>query len=464
MDTVRVFFNKAGLFLLSISTVFFVPWLFASVLLSALSTRPPIIDLKYLIIFFGAHPIWHNFETAMNNQHRTLIITCFAGVIISLILASSAKSIHDWSLRKITASLLFSSLLAYGLDGLPGVGAAGWDSSIPTLFTRMLLYTFIGVTFFISMKFLFNCFGFRKPMSEESVSSIHGSFWIIGGLALFLNTMGIILFAGYVLYQTKYFENIEFDFHGKIVDQYGKPVSGANVFGYRSQFPLFLSFGSFDQRTLTSDEEGLFTLRNETGTDIMVSFINQDGYYFKNEMRRFYYKERVSGLDKTSESISTPNNPVVFSGWKVEQPEAKLAYFEKRYVFKPGKQSYLIKLNKHANLKVTILLDPEVPLESRTWDMSIEVLDGGLIESNDLYLFEAPKRGYLNKRTISPSEPLINANTHELKRVFYVQSGGKYGHIELKILAYSYGLNVGLKSWFNLDGTRNLFSQVTYWK
>lgn len=165
---IRNIFNKIGLFLLSINTVFFVPWFFASCLLSALSTRPPIIDFKYLIMFFGAHPVWHNFQTAMNNQHRTFVGACFAGIIFSLFLTFSANSLNDWRLKQITIALLFSSFLAYGFDGLPGIGAAGWNSSIPTLFTRMFLYISIGVLFYISTKWILNNLDFRRARGSEN--------------------------------------------------------------------------------------------------------------------------------------------------------------------------------------------------------------------------------------------------------------------------------------------------------
>jgi len=128
------------------------------------------------------------------------------------------------------------------------------------------------------------------------------------------------------MYKGSWQETGTFEFHGRIVDQEGKPLAGARIslelskanpwfiLGARSTFlnyPL--------QRT--SDADGDFSIEGERGRLLVVRHIRDNGYTWDNEMES--QRKRHYGGDTVASSYGPPqtmaarhqatkDNPAVF--------------------------------------------------------------------------------------------------------------------------------------------------------
>ncbi len=106
-------------------------------------------------------------------------------------------------------------------------------------------------------------------------------------------------------------------FWGRVVDQKGDGIDGANVIvgvtRYDPHNPMFLGVKSIDVLT---DKAGHFAVENERGSSLSVRQIAKDGYVFpSDELARrgpFYYVPSY-----TDRHIPDPDNPVVFRMRKI---------------------------------------------------------------------------------------------------------------------------------------------------
>ena len=114
-----------------------------------------------------------------------------------------------------------------------------------------------------------------------------------------------------------------------------------------------------------------------------------------------------------------------------------------------------------ADLRLSLL---RTPLERKfgrrekyDWTARVEVLDGGLIESGDEFMFMAPETDYVQALELKQqaNDPEWTPN----KKVnFYLRSRGKYGRVTLEFRTGSDQPTTGLtfRSAINPTGSRNL--------
>jgi hypothetical protein len=92
------------------------------------------------------------------------------------------------------------------------------------------------------------------------------------------------------------------EFYGKVVDENTNPVANANIYFVWTD----LSPQGNSERNVTSDQDGLFDLRNVKGKVLTVEVSKQGYYSYKNYPVGFFY------AGKNENFVPDVNNPVLF--------------------------------------------------------------------------------------------------------------------------------------------------------
>ena len=264
----------------------------------------------------------------------------------------------------------------------------------------------------------------------------------------------------------------EVEFWGKIIDQHNEPVVGVKVTatitthqipppGFKPQPTTIYS--------ATTDNNGIFYIKGRPGRGFTIETMKKEGYVLPPALQRrtdnlFWYN--YDQLDpKGFKANSTA--PVIFHLWKIEQPE-KLVSGEGFYGIIPDGSVYTVDLltQKHArgetlgDFRVKINRPQNVKWGDHgyDWTCEIEGLGGGLIETQDEFMYAAPESGYLPRYDVKISA----SDEHwsdEIKRQFYLKSreGKVYAQLEVEILAnYRDKAVFSVKYYANQSGSRNL--------
>jgi hypothetical protein len=222
------------------------------------------------------------------------------------------------------------------------------------------------------------------------------------------------------------------DFYGKVVDQYGQPVSTAEVSLQVHQTEE--RGGTFKTQT---DAKGLFQFTGIRGESLSV-IPSKAGYQIEGH-----------GLGTKGQNgpETKPDQRMVYTMWKLKGPEPMIhKEFASRKIIPDGR-TYTIDLLKNeivegtngGDLRIRIHRPPNLkPREKFDWTFAMQAVDGGFIEvTNDIYLNEAPASGYLPEYGIlRHATDVVNYATRELyrtDRTFFLKSrGGQlYGHFKI---------------------------------
>ena len=250
-------------------------------------------------------------------------------------------------------------------------------------------------------------------------------------------------------------------FYGKVVDQHGNPVVGAQVRGNAEMVKRWMS-QEWDTHFTTTDIGGRFRFTGLHGQSLVVSPA-KEGYEYKSNHVAYEYA-MVSEKDLHHPD---PSAPVVFTMWKQQGPEP-LVHFDYARAALPVNGTPISfdlltgkKLPAGGDLVLTLERQPEHIQRGQRfdWKAILEVPSGGVAEVGDAYPNEAPADGYDAQFVID-----MPANSKDwqssVTRNFYVKArGGKlYARITLRITA-DYEpppTGVTMEAFVNPSGSRNL--------
>lgn len=241
------------------------------------------------------------------------------------------------------------------------------------------------------------------------------------------------------------------DMHGKVIDQYGQPVVGAQVRG-----SILLNKGvtrsKDDIHYTETDAQGLFSFIGVHGVTMGI-WPQKEGYYYDLRLNTLR-KENYHGSHE---------NPDVFVMWKLKGAE-HLIRDDKFYGIQPDGRVYTIDLIKgtkregafpDGDLLVRIQRTSELsPTSKCEWSCSVQVIQGGLIEATTLYLNEAPEGEYQNQYSVSNSD-----GSQEFNKTFYLKtrSGHAHGWIKIQVIPNYNDIAIfKFQSLVNPSGSRNL--------
>ena len=257
-----------------------------------------------------------------------------------------------------------------------------------------------------------------------------------------------------------------FEYYGRVIDQNGAPVSGAEVTVDWAYFPFIPNgdFGpNYETLNFTTDSDGRFTIKKSKGMSLAFSHdsIKKEGYEIDG-YRAYMFS---SGGYKMLQSFSDPANPVIFHAWK--KAEAERLYYGEIFQKLPQDGQYH-SLNIPAlknTMKVAFTIDPNGnrsdPLD---WTVKLKIEGGGVIETSDTFMNQAPEEGYTGVWSASHRKGEKGFSRDDNNKFYFTAlNGAIYGRMEVTIRAYyghrptSAGLGyVGIKYWLNPNGSRNL--------
>lgn len=261
--------------------------------------------------------------------------------------------------------------------------------------------------------------------------------------------------------------NRPIQFYGKVIDQDENPIPGVKVtLGVRTaKEPIAGLVGDvFDYPVVTTDTRGLFSITDAKGALLTIKSLEKTGYEasIKTVNKSYWYWR-----DPSQVFTPNPDAPEVFRMWKKQGAE-KLVVHDKMTRIPYNGTSVVFDLlsgrqtSSGGDLKVTLIRNPEqIKWGQRNydWTLTVEAVDGGVIESTDEQMFLAPAEGYQPK--ISLHVPANTSDWTDEKAVsFYVKSrsGKQYGQVEVNVMVGSDKPTTGFsfRSAVNPSGSRNL--------
>lgn len=256
------------------------------------------------------------------------------------------------------------------------------------------------------------------------------------------------------------YNDVPIDFYGKLEDQFGNPVAGAEIKG--SIRVINGTRQGTDWLTTTSDANGLFQFHGR-GQDIGM-MPSKKGYALASTDTLFKYSHM-----EDHPFVSDANNPTVIKMWKLQGAEPlvtinqryKLPYTDAPITFDlvAGKL-----VPDGGDIKITVVRPPGVVSgqNQQDWSLKIEAVNGGLIKSGDqeAVTYAAPDSGYQPSETFTMSTS-NNTWYQAVHQGFFLTSrnGQIYGKLGLSFHINSEPdglMDITFGGVINANGSRNL--------
>lgn len=229
---------------------------------------------------------------------------------------------------------------------------------------------------------------------------------------------------------------------GKVVDQDGVSLSGVTVKTEINHFvwpPEQYPNGVSTKQEITTDADGQFHVSDNSATGIHV-MLQKAGY--EQESRNGYGSNGQNGSQE---------NPAILKMWSTNTHQ-KLITGENHFHIVPDGRPYFINLTDGtisesvgADLKVWIQYTNQVVRgQPYDWSAGIEVINGGLQETDSYEMFVAPTDGYIPSFQLKGQ--IKGGQTGNIgDRRFYImlKNGQEYGRMEIEMIA-PYNLSMGI--------------------
>ncbi len=249
---------------------------------------------------------------------------------------------------------------------------------------------------------------------------------------------------------------VPIEFYGKVIDQHNMPVSQAIV---------KLEVGAPDGRTyrdLITDNNGTFVLKDIKGKYLYINKIECEGFEYPKVAEHFSFNY---GGNQEAKHIPDQNNPTIFKMWKKGESEP-LIKSRKAYKIKSDGSVYYIDLLKERksidepenfDLIVEMKIDKTNGSNRYNWSIIFKSRNGGLVETEDTFLYEAPEKGYQEsiKLDFNNDDPKWSSI---VERKFYLKSRNSrvYAALNCKIFTKKEYSHIKIRSIINPNGSTNL--------
>ena len=187
-------------------------------------------------------------------------------------------------------------------------------------------------------------------------------------------------------------------FYGKVVDQHGKPVVGAQVRGNAEMVKHWMG-QEWDTHFTATDADGRFQFTGLHGQSLVVSPA-KEGYEYKSNNVSYEY----AMAPEKELHHPDPSTPVVFKMWK-QQGAEPLVKGKKFFGIKGDGTPFTINLasglksegrGTDGDLVVSIRQPANITAgQNFDWSFTIEAIGGGVVQAAETqYANEAPEDGY----------------------------------------------------------------------
>ena len=242
------------------------------------------------------------------------------------------------------------------------------------------------------------------------------------------------------------------EFYGKAVDQYGKPVPSATVDMY---------WGKGTNQIMQTLLDGSFVLSGVTGSSLSVH-IYKNGY---DTGRQSYGAYNYADFFDHYFHLPNPTNPVIFRLQKLENPEPMYVWSGSAKLDVTGTVVWIDvgTGEKGASGDIGFSVVRDVFPGGLTTGYTLDVLTppaGGVVITNEEFMFNAPESGYSSRETIQHRPSGLNDQRFDpnMKFKLYLKTtDAKYAAIEVvaaqRKVPEAY---MQLVIMFNPSGSRNL--------
>lgn len=255
-------------------------------------------------------------------------------------------------------------------------------------------------------------------------------------------------------------KNVPLDFYGKVVDQNDRPVPDVKVkLNVRQWYVQSLDNLNAEGRSIVyekrSDADGFFNLSEGTGDALTVESVEKEGYQLSAKTSRSYG------------AATDPGSPVVFKMWK-QGPKEPLVTGQKVFGIIPDGRVYTLDLlqgkkvegdRAEGDLRISIVRPADAtPRSKYQWSYKLEGVHGGLVETDDEFMYLAPESGYESKFAIN-LVPTDEAWTPLARKQFFFRSrdGQIFGRMQVEVNAiYNDKSALEVNYAVNPSGSRNL--------
>jgi hypothetical protein len=246
------------------------------------------------------------------------------------------------------------------------------------------------------------------------------------------------------------------EFYGKVVDQFGQPVAGAEV---ELNWTTVVGPIPDPKKSIYTSSDGRFEVTGIQGNGITIS-VYKDGYIRTHDWTQSF---EYAAFYKNDFHVPDPNNPVIFR-------LQKLMGAEPMYKFLPygdiiaGRTPLILnveqgKVAAQGDLAFSIVLGTETNRYGSDFTVTVKGLNGaGFVFSDEEFLFKAPEIGYQSTRLINIKADDPKYSPFQKLR-FYVRTGtGKYAAVEARVNLWNNweGASFSAIVYFNPSGSRNL--------
>lgn len=247
-------------------------------------------------------------------------------------------------------------------------------------------------------------------------------------------------------------------FFGKVLDESDRPVAQASA----SFMWTDMSAKGTSTAEALSDASGLFSLTGVQGKLLQVR-VKKDGYYsYQTNPLGFEY----AAFFEPHYYQPNANNPVVFRLRKAGEIPKELVARETMMGIAPTGQAHYINLrttrkSSEAQADIAIRITRTASKEQKRYDWSaaIEGVNGaGLIESDDEFMFEAPKEGYQSAYTYEFDQSSPDWKNNLRKKYYVTGDGGQlFGRLEIEFMPkYQNTGAIAVRFFVNPTGSPNL--------
>jgi hypothetical protein len=242
--------------------------------------------------------------------------------------------------------------------------------------------------------------------------------------------------------------------YGKVVDQTGTPVPGVKVHGGVLLINGFDSSRNENYEAET-DSQGLFSFVDLHGVRFGVK-LEKKGYEYNPNL----YVNWWNGYKPDA------NSPAIFAIYKLQgaKPMVHTA-FDSRVPYDGQMAAFDLFSGRKVgsgDLRITLTRNPiqvRRGVDRFDWTVQIQMAGGGLVETSDLYPYEAPESGYQPTFDLSVAKDAPSW-TQRLTKTFYVQNAkGDYGRVTIDLTTDSerpQGTGIAIEAWLNPSGSRDL--------
>jgi hypothetical protein len=256
------------------------------------------------------------------------------------------------------------------------------------------------------------------------------------------------------------------EFYGRVVDQDANPIPAVRVkLSVRWTHELLpgTAKDEFNRFELTTDAEGLFTLTDTKGSLLSVAALEKEGYdpSPRAAQQSFWYWAATPDRKYTPDS----HHPEIFRMWKkagAERLVRKGIASPLRYDGTPTTLDLVTGSGGNiGDLRVTLVRNHQQIASSQhnyEWTLTMEALNGGLIESSDEQMYRAPDDGYQPKFVVHMLASDPKWAGQKSFNLYVKLRGNLYGRVEVKALVDSDRATTPfyVTSFINPSGSRNL--------